>query len=87
MLTPVSGTGQALPDAIVSLGELRLGTGAIEEEGQRAAMRGQVVGQAGAVLFGLDFDAGERGSERLGFDHARGRAVDVKQVGREAVAG
>ena len=47
----------------------------------------KVVGQASAVLLGLDFDASKGGTLGLGFDDARRLLVDIEQVVCGAVAG
>ena len=50
-------------------------------------MSGEVVGQAGAVLLRLTFDALEGRALRFGLDDAHGLPVDIEEVVGSAVAG
>ena len=69
------------------VGKLRLRAGALVQEWERAPMGGKAVGQARAVLLGLDLDTGQRGPLGLGFDDARCFLVHVEQVVCGAVTG
>ena len=69
------------------VGELRLYACALVQERERPLVVGKVVGQAGAVLLGLDFHAGQGRTFGLGLDDARRLLVDVEQVVGGAVAG
>ena len=68
------------------VGELRFRAGALVQEGEGTLVGGKVVGQAGAVLLRLHFDATQGEALRLGFDDAHGLPVDVEEVVGGAVA-
>ena len=65
---------------VEAVGEVGFDAGGFVGERQRAAPRGQSIGQALGVSLRLGLDAGERGAFLLRFDDARGPSVDVEQV-------
>ena len=84
----VEGEDQAAPGLRVKpVGELRLRAGALVQEREGALVGGKAVGQARAVLLGLDLHTGQRGPLGLGFDDARRLLVHVEQVVGGAVTG
>lgn len=70
-------------EAVGEVGHRAVG---LEQEGQRARVRRQLVGQPGGVFRGLLLDAGE-GALGLRLHRAQGLAVEVEQIIGETEAG
>ncbi len=71
---------------VESVREVGHRTVGLEQEGQRALVRGEVLRQAGGVFRRLLLDAGQ-GALRLGLHRAHRLAVQIEQVVRETEAG
>ena len=72
--------GYSVRQAMVEEAEL------IDDQSRGVLVGGKVVGQASAVLLGLDFDAGKGGTLGLGLDDDRRLLVHVEKVVGGAVA-
>ena len=72
---------------VQAIGELGLNTRALVQERERTHVGGKVVGQARAVLPGLDFHAGQGRTLRFGLDDSRRLPVHVEKVVRLTVPG
>src|ERR1035438_3186956 len=77
--------GAAAGVGFEEVGEARLDAGRLVAEGEGAARRGKIPGEADAVLGGLDLDADQGNASLFGLHDTGSVAIDVEEVVGESV--